>query len=262
MHPLILIRINGQIKESSNFPLEIWALDKTQQGSYFAKPFRKNNINTFPTAKEILACEIATSFDLPTPRYGIIDIPNAKLSSFYSDAQIRKFHPGYKFCSKKLEQYTTLNPLASVGFLRDYEIAGIFAFDVLMQNSDRCGFRGKPNLLINDDSLFMIDHELTLSFISENQETTNYENNLNIYPHFNHVLFPYLKSIKEKNHIFDEFLEYLHFLNLNDLYLVFDKMDKFNIEYGDRLDYLSYFDWCKKNISIIKKYLLLKIHER
>ena len=263
MDLLHLFRVNGQIKDSSNYPLEIWALDKDSQvGTFFAKPFRKNNINSYPTAKEILACEIASRFDLPTARYGIIDISDAKLSSFYTDNQIKRFHSGYKFCSKKLDGYITLSPIASTGFLRSFEIAGIFAFDVIMQNSDRGGFRGKPNLIIKDDSLVMIDHELTLSFIDENHKIPNYENNINIYPHYYHVLMPHLKAIKEKNHIFDEFLEYFHLFNLNTLDEIFDEMDKFNIEYGDRLDYFLYFDWCKKNLNIIKKYLLLKVHER
>lgn len=263
MHPLQLILINGKIQDSSNYPLEIWALDgNNEKSAYYAKPFRKNNINTFPTAKEIIACEMALHFDLPTPRYNIIDISDEKLSSFYTENEIRKFHKGYKFCSKKIDQYIGFKPDVSVGFLRDYEIAGIFAFDVLMQNSDRGGFRGKPNLLINDNSLVMIDHELTLSFINESHNIPNYENNINIYPHYYHVLIHHLKVVKEKNHIFDEFLEYLHVFNVNDLNGLFDEMDNFNIEYGDRLDYFLYFDWCKKNISVIKKYLLLKINER
>lgn len=33
-------------------------------------------------------------------------------------------------------------------------------------------------------------------------------------------------------------------------------MDKYNIEYGEKLDYFAYFDWCKNNITIIKKYLI------
>jgi hypothetical protein len=260
MHPLKLILINGKINESSNYPLEIWALDKDNQKSiYYAKPFRKIGLNAFPTAKEILGCEMALIFDLPTPRYNIINIDDTKLSSYYSENEIRKFHKGYKFCSKKLDQYAGFNPHVSIGFLREYEIAGIFAFDVLMQNADRGGFRGKPNLMINDDNLIMIDHELTLSFINDKQTKPDYENNIRIYPYYNHVLINHLKAIKEKSHIFDEFFEHLNRFNINNLNSIFDEMDKFNIEYGDRLDYFLYFDWFKKNRDIIKNYLLAMI---
>lgn len=257
MHPLQLLLINGKINDSSNYPLEIWGLDiDLHRSIYYAKPFRNIGINTFATAKEIIGCEMALRFDLPTPSYNIINIDDSKLTSHYSVNEVRKFHKGYKFCSKKIDQYVGFNPYVSVGFLRDYEIAGIFAFDVIMQNSDRGGLRGKPNLLINDDSLVMIDHELTLSFISSQQPIRNYENNIRIYPFNSHVLIDHLKVVKEKSYIFDEFLEHLHLLNIDSLNSVFDDMDNYNIEYGEKIDYFAYFEWCKNNITIIKKYLI------
>ncbi|RZK22678.1 MAG: hypothetical protein EOO43_09360 [Flavobacterium sp.] len=256
MHPLTLLFITGKLTESSNFPLEIWASDRTGHRSrYYVKSFRKQKINTFQTAKEIVACEVALQLDLPTPKYDVIDIAPAKLSGFYSDNEVQRFYDGHKFCSKRLEQYNAL-PRISTGYLRDYEVAGIFAFDVLMQNADRGVRDGKPNLLINDDSLIMIDHELTLSFISSMPSTVDYENNIRLYPYYYHVLLNHVKSIKVKSHIFDEFLENLRLLNIESLNSVFDEMDKYNIEYGDRLDYFAYFDWCKRNIPTLKKYLL------
>ena len=260
MFPLKLLLINGKITNSSNYPLELWALDKLEQKSvYYAKPFRKIGINSFPTAKEIIGCEMALVFDLPTPSYDIIIIDESKLSSYYSENEIRKFYKGYKFCSKKINQYAGFNPFISVGFLRDYQIAGIFAFDVFMQNLDRGGFRNKPNLMINDDNLIMIDHELTLSFINNKPTPPNYENNYRIYPYQHHVLINHLKAIREKNHIFDEFFEYLNAFNIHKLNLIFNEMDSFNIEYGDRLDYFLYFSWCKKNLDFIKNQLLVMI---
>lgn len=69
----------------------------------------------------------------------------------------------------------------------------------------------------------------------------------------------HIKAIKIKSHIFDNFCELLLNLDVNALDDVFNEMDKFNIEYGDRLDYYLYFDWCKKNVEIVKKYLLASI---
>lgn len=96
-------------------------------------------------AKEILGCEMTLKFDLPCPSYNIINIDDSKLSSYYPENEVLSFYKGYEFCSKKLDQYIAFNPLISNSFSSHYEIAGIFAFDVLMQNSDRGGFRGKPN---------------------------------------------------------------------------------------------------------------------
>lgn len=260
MHPLKLILVNGIISESSNHPMEVWAFDKdSKRSKYYVKSFRKSPINSFPTAKEIICSEMALALDLPVPRYDIIEIDDSTLNCYYPENEVRRFYKGYKFCSKKLDQYAIFNKNVSVGFLRDYEIASIFAFDVLMQNTDRGGFLDKPNLLINDDSLIMIDHELTLSFINDKQNKTDYENNIRAFPYYHHVLLNHIKSIKEKSHIFDEFCEHLRMLNISNLNIVFDEMDKFNIEYGDRLDYFAYFDWCKKNIGIIKNLLLAMI---
>lgn len=259
MQPLNLLLINGKLTDSSNYPLEIWASDQDNiRSRYYAKPFRMGSINSYPTAKEIIGCEMAVAFDLPTPNYNIIDINHATLSTYYTENELRKFNKGYKFCSKKLDQYAGFNPNVSVGFLKDYEIAGIFAFDVLMHNTDR-GFRGKPNLLINDDRLVMIDHELTLPFIDSQHKTINYENNIRVYPYYLHTLLKHIQLIKEKKHIFDEFLEYLRVLNIDRLNVIFDEMDDFNIEYGDRLDYFLYFDWCKSNVDYLKKNLQLMI---
>lgn len=262
MHPLKLIFINGKITESSNYPLEVWALDENnEKGRYYFKPFRQGSVNIYPTAKEIIACELSVLFDLPTPSYSILDINKSKLSEHYTENELRKFYPGYKFCSKKLEQYVVFDSsVVSIGFLKEYEIINIFAFDFLIQNNDRGSRKGKPNLLINDDNLVMIDHELSLYFIcSQPSIKLDYETTLSLYRGSDHVLYNNIKAIKIKSHIFDKFCELLLNLDINALDNVFNGMDKFNIEYGDRLDYYLYFDWCKKNVEIVKKYLLASI---
>jgi hypothetical protein len=206
-------------------------------------------------AKEIFCCELAILLDLPVPKYDIVNLSDSELSGFYSDTDIRKFEEGYKFCSKKLEQYAEFNFNVSESLIKEYEFAGIFAFDVLVQNGDR-HLGSKPNLLINNDSLVMIDHELTLSFINESGQPTDYENNICIYPFNNHTLIKHLKNVKEKSHIFDEFIDNVKMLNISKLNSVFDEMEHYNIEFGDKLDYFLYLDWCKKNYVKINNYLL------
>lgn len=262
MHPLRLILINGKITESSNYPLEIWALDENnEKNKYYFKPFRQSSVNIYQTAKEIIACELSVLFDLPTPSYSILDISNSKLGELYTENELRKFYSGYKFCSKKLEQYLVFDSsVVSVGFLKDYEIINIFAFDLLIQNTDRGLRKGKPNLLINDNSLVMIDHELCLSFIcSQPPSKLDYESYLSFYRGNEHVLYNHIRAIKIKSHIFDNFCDLLLNLDINSLDSVFNEMDKFNIEYGDRLDYYLYLNWCKNNVNIVKKYLLASV---
>jgi len=260
MHPLELILINGDLKGGTTKPLEIWATDEySNAGKYVVKNFRYDAVDNYSTAKEIIACEIAMKFDIPVPDYAIINISDEDLKGYYNEFEMARLKNGYKFCSKFVEQCAMFNPLVSNDFLNQYEIENVFAFDVLMHNSDRGGYRNKPNLLINDNELMMIDHELTLPFINSIASEPNYEKSLQNYRYFNHILIDHVKSIATKNHIFEEFLEILHRINFEALHAVFDDMDKYEIAYGNRNDYLHYFIWCKQNVETLRKYLLLMI---
>jgi len=260
MHSLELVFINGDLKGGTTKPLEIWATDQYNDlGKYVVKNFKKDTVDTYSTAKEIIACEIAAKFDILVPEYAVINISDEELMKYYDASEMLRLKSGYKFCSRFIEQSVMFNPLVSNDFISQYQIENIFAFDVLMRNSDRGQYRNKPNLLINDSELMIIDHELTLPFINSNAGATDYEKSLSNYGYSNHTLIDHLKSIKSKNYIFEEFIEILHRINFEDLHAVFDDMDTFEIEYGDRDNYLHYFKWCKQNIGIVKKYLSIMI---
>ncbi len=111
-------------------------------------------------AKEILVSELSKSFSLSTPEFGIIKLDQAALSIVYEPSRIEILDTGYKFCSKFAEPgYAIFSHIISSGYLRDYDVENLFAFDVIIHNIDRGGKRGKPNLLINDKDLLLIDHE-------------------------------------------------------------------------------------------------------
>ncbi len=260
MRLLELIFINGHLKGGTTKPLDVWATNQYhEEGRYVVKSFRNGIVNNFSTAKEIIAVEIALKFDIPVPAYGVINIPDEELRGYYSENEFLKIEKGYKFCSKFIEQYTIFDPIISTSYLAQYHIENIFAYDLLMLNSDRGGFRNKPNLLINDDELIIIDHELTLPFINDNPPVINYERFLANYQYQNHTLLNHIRSIKVKNHIFDEFLEVLSRTNFDDLNSTFDDMDTYGIVYGDRSVYINYFNWCKQNIETIKRHLLITL---
>jgi hypothetical protein len=120
---------------------------------------------------------------------------------------------------------------------------------------DRGGEHHKPNLLINDEELILIDHELCLPFINNSDRVLNYETNLRNYQFNKHILIKHLKSLRDKENIFDDFLEMLKVLNMNSLNLTFDNMDKFDIPYFDREKFINYFAWAKHNIAIFERYL-------
>lgn len=225
---------------------------------YIVKAFTKRQLTqNASVAKEILACELARMFDIAIPEYGIINCGSEDLERIYDKERIETLDLGAKFCSKFIRQYLIFTPLASNIFLKDYEILNIFAFDVFIFNIDRGGYRNKPNLLINDNELTIIDHELTFPFINSNYREIDYENNLATYPFQNHVLLKHIKSLNIQNRVFDEFLLNLSTLNINKLDLIFTKLQYYNIDFFDKDFFMNYFVWAKNNVSIFERYLTM-----
>ena len=256
MDPLRLISIGEVMKGGTTKPINIIALNNDQATTYIMKVFTKSQIiQGASVAKEIICSELAKHFDLNCPEYGIIKINHNEFIGIYDEERIEKLDSGYKFCSRYLEANAMFNPLVTNSFLKDYEVATIFAFDLLVYNSDRGGFRNKPNLLINDNELYLIDHELTFPFIAEGINNVNYEKYLGNYPYPQHVLIRYLKSLRDKNNLFDEFIEMLKVLNLNDLNAIFDFLDEFDIAHVERQKFMHYFAWSKNNVTIFDRYL-------
>lgn len=256
MDPLRLISIGEVMKGGTTKPINIIALNKDIPTKYVMKVFTKTQImQGSSVAKEIICNELAQQFDLNCPDYGVININHNEFTGIYDEERIAKLDEGYKFCSKYLEGNAIFNPLVTNSFLKDYEVASIFAFDFLIYNADRGGFRNKPNLLINDNGLYLIDHELTFPFISAEIDEVNYEKYLGNYPFQHHVLIGHLKSLRNKNGLFDVFVETLKVLNLNDLNNIFDFLDKFNIAHVERQKFMHYFAWAKNNVAIFDRYL-------
>lgn len=256
MQPLQLISIGEVMKGGTTKPVNIIALNNDKPTKYVMKVFTKSQIiQGASVAKEIICNELAKQFDLNCPDYGIIKLDHSEFMGVYDEERITKLDNGYKFCSKYLEGNAMFNPLVTNSFLKDYEVATIFAFDLLIYNSDRGGFRNKPNLLINDNALYLIDHELTFPFIGEDINNVNYERYLGNYPFKQHVLIRYLKSLRNKNDLFNEFIEMLKVLNLNDLSSIFDFLEEFNIAHVERQKFMHYFAWAKNNVAIFDRYL-------
>ena len=132
----------------------------------------------------------------------------------------------------------------------------MFAFDNIIINTDRGGFRNKPNLLINDSNILLIDHELTMPFINNSSEYPNYFNYLRDYPFEKHILTRHLKGLKEKNNLFDEFFELLKTININKFNIIFDKLDIYGIKYGERNKLFAYLNWIKNNSKFINNHLI------
>ncbi len=258
MQKLKLINIDGFLEGGSSKPLLITAINEDKEvAQYVMKVFKKDFIEqNYSVAKEIFISELCKEFNLESPEYALIKIDHSILSTYYEKDVLDKIDNGYKFCSKYYGQYLIFNPLVSLSFIKDYDIENLFAFDNIIVNTDRGGFRDKPNLLINDSNILLIDHELTIPFINNSSENPNYFNYLRDYPYEKHILTRHLKGLKEKSNLFVEFFEMLKTININRFNVIFDKLDSFGIKYGEREKIFAYLNWIKNNRTFINNHLI------
>ena len=178
------------------------------------------------------------------------------MAEYYDKQELEKIDNGYKFCSEYHGQHLIFNPLVSLSYIKDYDIENLFAFDNIIINTDRGGFRDKPNLLINDTNILLIDHEQTIPFINNLSEDPNYFNYLKNYPYERHILTKHLKGLRLKNNLFTEFFEMLKVININRFNVVLDNLDKFGVKYGDRDKIFAYLNWVKNNRTFINNHLI------
>jgi hypothetical protein len=255
---LNLVSIKNIQKGGSTMPLIIEAEDKYSNISFYVlKLYKKKYVNqNFSVAKEILVSEIAKEFDLPVPEYGIINFDHKLLLNFFNSDYIELLDTGYKFCSKLIDGVFIYNPNTKNKFLNSYDLENVFAFDNIIFNTDRGGFRNKPNLLVNDDNFVLIDHEQTFPFYSDSiNSNINHWNNFSAYYYRNHVFYEQLKKIRNESYLFDEFQMSLNSFNLNIFGSIFAELDYFNIRNIGKLDIFNYFEWLKTNNNKVVKIL-------
>lgn len=256
MQELQLISVGDVISGGTTKPFNAIALNSEGIADrYIVKAFTKRQIKqNASVAKEILVCELAKMFDINCSDYGIMNFTKNDISGIYPPDRIAELDEGTKFCSNFAHQYAIFTPATSKAYLKGYEVVNIFAFDLFIHNLDRGGPHNKPNLLINDDELMIIDHELSMPW-AVNQPSKSYENYLGMYQFQRHILLKYVRAIKIKENVLDEFCINLNELNLNKLESVFNDFDKYKIAHFDRENFMTYFAWAKRNVAIFERYL-------
>lgn len=258
MQVLKLISIHDFIDGGSSRPLLITAMTEDRKAKqYVLKLFKSDWVEqNYSVAKEIFISELAKEFSLIAPDYAVIKIEDEQLEGFFTKEEIRNFDKGYKFCSEFMGQYTPLiNPLVSLSFIKEYDLENLFCFDSLVINVDRGGFRNKPNLLINDGEIVLIDHEQSLPFINNGNEDPNYFNYIRNFQYNMHIATKHLQSLRNKSSLFAEFFESLKVLNVEKFNNLFDKMDALDIKYGNRDKIFAYLNWAKINRGFLNTHL-------
>ncbi len=115
---------------------------------------------------ELVASQLATYLDIPTPEAAIINLDPMWAEAVSDGALLQKIKEsiGLNFGSKNITCGFDTWPIGKAvpsGLMQ--AAAEIFAFDAMIQNPDRRA--DKPNVLWNGDQLYIIDHEMAFSFI-------------------------------------------------------------------------------------------------
>jgi hypothetical protein len=170
-------------------------------------------------ANEVIGNVLAKEFDLPVPSAALIEtdesfrmtITDPEAVDIYDQKDER-----VKFGTELLQGFNQMNPEAftAVQVRKMIDIGMLFAYDNLIRNVDRCSSR-KPNLLVKSDEAYLIDHELAFDITKEiEKEVETMQWNLSLCR--SHIFFNYIQrsQIETKIHYFDEFSEYLKYLDL------------------------------------------------
>ena len=211
---LKLVSIISTIKGGSTMPLLIDAENnKGTISTYVLKLYKQTNIfQNYSVAKEIIAIECAKEFDLSIAEFGVINFDHKLLEPYFNADYIRLIDNGYKFCSKLIPGVVSYNPHVYNGFVKDFELGNLFGFDNLLISSDRGGHRNKSNLLISDETFYLIDHEQILPFYSDPSISTdiNFKRSFSVYDYQKHIFYMLLKRSRLKNNLFDDFQQSLY----------------------------------------------------
>ncbi len=256
---LKFVGIQSRLVGGSTMPIVIKAEDQSGTiNPYVLKLYKADYVSkNFSVAKEILVSELAAQFNLPVPKYGIIDFDTNLLSTEYEADFLKELKPGYKFCNFYHEGTLLYTDSLKSSFLKNYDLELVFAFDNLILNTDRGGFRNKPNLLLKDEDFLLIDHEQSLHFFDNHalSKALDFGLKFDTYFYKKHIFYKALKSRKPKNQIFGEFDEYLKTLDLSFLNPLFLDFETYGIDHGEKSIIFAYLQWCKLNRSKIIKSL-------
>lgn len=238
--------------------------------NYVVKIFRKKTLeDQHAIAKEVIGNTLARQFGL--------GVPDAALVYFHStfgtdhlevpqQEQLARSESEYHFACSLEEGYSLASEVLTKQYLKDYEMGTLFAFDYMVYNLDRGGQRQKPNLLLNDESFLLIDHEQIFPFADNiAQFFLNLMDKLKRgegdYPCQHHLHFQLLKSYQKsvKEHLFDEFIEYLSFFSPDEIIANEKQLRKLNLSTGHFDRIVAYLRWLSKNPAVFKRILIQSI---
>ncbi len=217
--------------------------DQDQLVSYVVKLFTKTQTRQlYPAAKEVFGNILAQEFDLTVPACALINFGDAFISNLpeKEGLRLREIAGDLKFGSVEMPNAPIVDVRQQRSVLKSYNVGTICALDNLVWNLDRGGARNKPNLLIDDETLILIDHEQIFPFANNVRSPhvyviPSFERSAWYYPYDKHLFFPVLKRMTsaEKAGVFDTFQYFLENLSLKVLDMAASDLTRAGIEIGN-----------------------------
>jgi len=212
-------------------------------------------------ANEILGNILAKDFGLTVPKCALIKMDEAFGMTINNPEAASTYDLGddrIKFGTELLNGVNLMDTraLTSPQARKIIDIGTLFGYDNLIRNKDR-KMDIRPNVLVKNRIAYLIDHEMAFDIKADTKNELN--------PHLwdrhvyqSHLVLHYLKNstLQAKNHYFDEFSEYLKFLNVNQLQPYFKQL--VNQGYSNKkhpliVDYLKYIKQNYRNFENLLK---------
>ena len=156
-------RVLAADKRGSSWPVLIETEEESAGKRQFTK-LRGAAQGTGALVAEVIVAELAESLGLRVPGRALVHIPTAIESLDENDelADLLRASAGVNLGFAYLESASSFGPTSDVARLSEEEAAAILWLDGLVANPDRTA--RNPNLLWQDEQLWLIDHGAALGF--------------------------------------------------------------------------------------------------
>jgi len=217
--------------------------------SFVVKAFKAETLTQYnAVAHEVVANELAQLLDLSVPEKAWIKFEDNFIAGLPEELR-DKVKTGFidkrpKFGTAFIEKSMTYSSGSLLNTLEEWEYENIYAFDNLIFNGDRN--RRKPNILLNKNNYYLIDHELIFNGLSE-KSISDLEALHTKFQYNNHIFYPVLQRRKDKSRLFETFEESLRSLNIRDLERVFSVLEVCGYTYTNHTTFLHYLRYIKAN---------------
>jgi hypothetical protein len=246
---LVLVNVDGKAKP---YIIKLFNQEKDFEGEY--------------VCREVIGNALARQFDLNVPECALIDIGGIPFerSIYNSKALDRLKSLKVKFAFGTEYLYPNLcffYDILQSGTIKDnINCASIFAFDIMIRNTDR-NFK-RPNLLMHSNLAYLIDFESSFQLRKDPLEDVLVRTKTHTF-YYMHVFYSILNSYNasKKADIFSEFIKHLEITDFTSLHAYIDELKDigFVIQQHDHI--INYLEAIKENRFLFNDALISLIHE-